>query len=266
MTVPSERPSDSGAPVFARGVRKHFGSTEALRGVDVTVDEGEIVVLLGPNGAGKSTLMRILATAVIADAGTVRVGGVDVVADPRGARANLGIVLADERSFYWRLSGQANLEFFASLHGMRRREACVAASAALASVGLAEAGGRRVDRYSTGMRARLGLGRALLGNPRVLLLDEPTRSVDPIGTLAVRELVVATAKDRRVSVLFATHDLHEAAAVADRTLVLVAGQVARTLEQGHDAAALEAVLVEATGGHVDEPAWAGGLSLPVETP
>lgn len=243
----SSTPTAPVAPVWVRDVRKRFGPTEALRGVDVTVGEGEIVVLLGPNGAGKSTLMRILATAVIADGGQVRVGGVDVIADPRSARANLGIVLADERSFYWRLSGRANLQYFASLHGMRRREARVAATEVLAAVGLADAGDRRVDRYSTGMRARLGLGRALLGNPRVLLLDEPTRSVDPLGTIEVRELVVRTARERRVAILLATHDLHEAAAVADQTVVLVAGQVARRLGSGHDAAALEAVLVETSG-------------------
>jgi ABC-2 type transport system ATP-binding protein len=212
--------------------------------VDVTVREGEVVVLLGPNGAGKSTIMRVFATAVIADEGEVRIGGADVVAEPRTARANLGIVLADERSFYLRLTGRANLEFFASLHGLRRKEARPVVDEVLAAVGLTDAADRRADRYSTGMRARLGLARALLGRPRVLLLDEPTRSVDPLGTIEVRELVARTARERKVAVLLATHDLHEAAAIADKTMVLVAGRVARTLEAGRDAADLEAVLVE----------------------
>ncbi len=241
------RTSDGDSPVFARGVCKSFGATVALRGVDVTVRRGEVVALLGPNGAGKSTLMRILATAVIADSGVVRVGGADVVAEPRSARASLGIVLADDRCFYWRLSGRANLEFFASLHGMRRKQASPVVADVLDAVGLAEAGDRRVDRYSTGMRARLGLARALLGSPRVLLLDEPTRSVDPIGSIELRELVASTARQRGVGVLLATHDLHEAAAVADRTLVLVGGEVARVLDSGYDAASLEAVLVAAHG-------------------
>jgi ABC-2 type transport system ATP-binding protein len=232
-------------------VRKTFGPTEALRGVDVTVGAGEIVAILGPNGAGKSTLMRILATAVIADAGTVRIGGIDVVEDPRSARARLGIVLADERSFFWRLTGQANIEYFAALHGMRRREAKPAARAVLESVGLGAAADRRVDRYSTGMRARLGIARSLLGHPRALLLDEPTRSVDPLGTIEVRELVARTAHELGVAVLLATHDLHEAAAVADQTMILVAGEVARTLPAGNDASALEEVLVAASAHDKD---------------
>lgn len=240
------RASDTDAPVYARGVHKSFGATAALRGVDVTVHRGEVVALLGPNGAGKSTLMRILATAVVADAGVVRVGGADVVAEPRTARAHLGIVLADERCFYWRLSGRANLEFFASLHGMRRKQARPVVDEVLEAVGLAPAADRRVDRYSTGMRARLGLARALLGEPSVLLLDEPTRSVDPIGSIELRELVARTAHERGVAVLLASHDLHEAAAIADTTLVLAGGEVARVLDSGYDAAALEAVLVAAT--------------------
>jgi ABC-2 type transport system ATP-binding protein len=235
----------SGAAISAIDVHKRFGPVEALRGIDVSVMRGEVVALLGPNGAGKSTFMRILATAVLPDRGEVRVGGFDVVDEPRKARASLGIALSDERSFFWRLSGAANLQFFASLHGMRRREAADAATEALADVGLAYAAEQRVDRYSTGMRARLGIARALLGHPRALLLDEFTRSVDTLGTIEVRELITKMAKDRRVAILLATHDLHEAAAMADRTIILVAGRVARTLERGHDAARLESLLLEA---------------------
>ncbi len=231
--------------LFARGVGKRFGPNQALSGVDLSVLAGEIVALLGPNGAGKSTLIRVFATAIIPDSGEVRVGGYDVVKEPRSARASLGTVLADDRSFFWRLSGRANIEFFASLHGMTRRQGRVAAAEVLQAVGLADAADRRVDRYSTGMRARLGIARALLGAPRALLLDEFTRSVDPLGTIEVRELVAEMASERGVAILIATHDLHEAAALATRTILLARGRVAKVVAGGHDAASLEAQLVAA---------------------
>ncbi|MDA8293507.1 MAG: ABC transporter ATP-binding protein [Actinomycetota bacterium] len=234
--------------IVLAGVEKRYGSVVALRGVDLAVAPGQVHVLLGPNGAGKSTLVRILAAGLVPDAGAVTVGGVDALANPRHARARIGLVLADERSFFWRLNGLQNLAFFAALHGFGRKDALERARVALGRVGMTELAHRRVDRYSTGMKASLALARALLGDPAVLLLDEPTRSIDPIATAAVRDLVVGLARDDGVAVLFATHDLHEAAAVADAVSVLVDGTIATNIRGGADAAALETALLHAAGG------------------
>jgi ABC-2 type transport system ATP-binding protein len=241
-------PAVHGTGIALSAVEKRYGSVVALHGVDLDVAPGQVHVLLGPNGAGKSTLVRILASGLVPDAGAVMVGGVDALAEPRRARARVGLVLADERSFFWRLTGLQNLAFFATLHGFSRKEAVERGRAALDRVGMGELAGRRVDRYSTGMKASLALARALLGDPAVLLLDEPTRSIDPIATAAVRDLVVGLARDDRAAVLFATHDLHEAAAVADDVSVLVGGSVVTRVPGGTDAAALEAALLDAARG------------------
>jgi len=228
-------------------VHKRFGPVVALRGVDLEVGAGEIVALLGPNGAGKSTLIRVMATVVAPDRGTVLVDGVDAVTHPRQARARLGVALSDERSFFWRLTGRQNLEFFAALHGMGRRRQAAAVTEALAAVTLSDVADRRVDRYSSGMRARLGIARGLLGSPSVLLLDEPTRSVDPISTITVRTVVTNLARNHGTAVLVATHDLHEAAAMADRVMILAAGRVAQVVEGATDARSLEQLVVASVG-------------------
>jgi ABC-2 type transport system ATP-binding protein len=229
--------------IDVRGAAKRFGSVQALAGIDLAVAPGEIVALLGPNGAGKSTLMRILATTVLPDGGTVRVAGYDAVTQASAVRGSIGLTLGDERSWYWRLSGRHNLEFFAALYGLRRRDARARVEELLAQVDLSAAADRRFDGYSSGMRMRLSLARALLPQPRVLLLDEPTRSLDPVAAAAFRAHVVALGQAWQMAVLYTTHDLHEAAAIAHRVVVLARGQVAAELPAGTEPAALEQVLI-----------------------
>lgn len=231
------------------GLVKCFGTLAALDGIDLEVPWGGIVALLGPNGAGKSTLLRVLGTSVLPDRGHVEVAGHDVVTDPVAARRSLGLVLGDERSWYWRLSGRENLEFFAALNGFRRRAARQRTEELLALVGLTEAADRRFDSYSSGMRARLSLTRALLCEPPVLLLDEPTRTLDPVAAAMFRSEVRRQADAGR-AILFATHDLHEAAALSSRVTVMVRGQLVASMEDHPDAARLEQVLVNATGGEM----------------
>jgi ABC-2 type transport system ATP-binding protein len=233
--------------VRVAGLEKSFSGHVALRGVDLEVSWGGIVALLGPNGAGKSTLLRILGTTVLPDRGQAEVAGHDVVVDPGAARRCLGLVLGEERSWYWRLSGRDNLQFFAVLQGLPRRVAQARANELLADVGLADAADRRFDRYSSGMKARLSLARALLRKPPVLLLDEPTRTLDPVAASSFRAEVRSQAEAGR-AVLFATHDLHEAAALASRVVVMADGAVAATTDEPSDAASLEAMLVHAVGG------------------
>ena len=115
--------------IRVRGLFRRFGSVVALDGLDLDVERGEIVSLLGPNGAGKSTLLRVLGTVVLPDRGTASVGGVDVVANPAAARRQVGLMIGDEHSLYWRLSGKENLAFFAALHGLRRPQALTTSEA-----------------------------------------------------------------------------------------------------------------------------------------
>ena len=236
-----------GEGIVAEGLVKSFGPVRALDGVSLAVGAGQVVGLLGPNGAGKSTLLRILGTTVLPDEGTARVGGFDVtVEEGQDARRSAGLVLGDERAWYLRLSGRENLRFFAALEGLGRREAVGRTDELLGAFGLVEAGGRAVQGYSAGMRAKLALARALLADPPVLLLDEPTRSLDPVAAVEFRELARGLADEGR-AVLLTTHDLHEAAAVADRVVVLSEGRVVAEVEEVADAASLEAVLRDGGG-------------------
>jgi ABC-2 type transport system ATP-binding protein len=228
--------------ISVSGVSKRFRATEALRDVDLRVAAGEVVALVGRNGAGKSTLVRVVATVVVPDTGRVVVNGADAVRDPVTARRRCGLTMGDERSFFWRLTARENLRFFAALHGLGRRQADDAVDAALAAVGLVEAAEVRVDRYSTGMRSRLGVARAVLGDPAVLLLDEPTRSLDPLSAGQVRRLVLDLARRRGMAVLLVTHDGEEVARLAHRVVVLDRGRVAAELAGSAVDGDLEAVL------------------------
>ena len=243
--------SGAACGVRVTALHKRFGGFAALRGVDLAVPWGAIVAVLGPNGAGKSTMLRILGTTVLPDSGQVEVAGHDVKSEPAAARRSLGLVLGEERSWYWRISGRHNLEFFAALHGLSRRAARARADELLRLVDLEEEADRRFDRYSSGMKARLSLARALLHEPPVLCLDEPTRTLDPVAALSFRKLVRAQAAAGR-AVLFTTHDLHEAAAVASSVVVMVRGRVAAVADQSPDAAQLEHLLVAATASAEDD--------------
>jgi ABC-2 type transport system ATP-binding protein len=193
------------------GVFKAFSGRPVLGGVDLEIRCGQLAALMGANGAGKSTLLRILATTVIPDAGSVRLAGVDVLADPACARRQIGVCLSEERSWYAQISGRRNLEFFATLHGLGRSERRSQVDATLSEVGLADAADRPFATYSTGMRLRLALARALLHRPSILLLDEPTRSLDPEGAEAFVTMLVKSAREDRRAILMITHDSREAA-------------------------------------------------------
>ncbi|MGI9029400.1 MAG: ABC transporter ATP-binding protein [Ilumatobacteraceae bacterium] len=153
---------------------------EALRDVELHVERGEVVGLVGPNGAGKTTLLRIIATLLDPTTGYVRIDGSDTVVNPSAVRSRIGLVLADDRALYWRLDGRQNLEFFARMAGLPRPEAVQRSAELLERVGLAHRD-KLVFGYSSGMRARLSIARALLGRPPMLVLDEATRALDPLA-------------------------------------------------------------------------------------
>jgi len=195
----------------------------ALQGITLQIERAEVFGLLGPNGAGKSTLLKLLATLLIPSEGRARVLGQDLVRQAGGVRRAVGLAAGDERGFYWRLSGRENLEFFAGLQGLSPRLARYRVDAALDLMDLRPEAKQIVALYSTGMRQRLGIARALLGDPVILLLDEPTRSLDPVAATRILDLIKRTARDEGKTILLATHQLGEAAAVCDRVAVLAGG-------------------------------------------
>ena len=200
----------------------------ALRGVTLHVRGGEVFGLLGPNGAGKTTLLKILSCLVLPDAGTARIGGHDVVDEDR-VKPMIGLVNSDERSFYWRLSGRDNLKFFARLYDVPGARIKSRIDELLAKVDLVEAADRAFSGYSSGMKQRLAIARALLHDPPILLMDEPTRSLDPAACLSLRAFIRDELKGRDgKTILLATHNLREAETLCDRIAILVAGSVRQT--------------------------------------
>jgi len=204
----------------------HVERIDVLRGISLEVRRGEFFGLLGPNGAGKTTLFKILATLVLPESGGVSVAGIDALADPSAVRAMLTPVIADERSLNWRLTAPENLQLFAALHGIPPRERGPMIQGLLERVGLGPASGRMVGTFSSGMKQRLLIARALLSRPSVLLLDEPTRSLDPVSARDFRKFLREEVVGRQgCTVLLATHDADEAFELCDRLAVLNRGSI-----------------------------------------
>jgi ABC-2 type transport system ATP-binding protein len=202
-----------------RGLRKRYGSVEALKGVDLEVGEGELVGLLGPNGAGKSTLVKIAVGLVRASGGTAEVAGAR--AGSRSARAALGYLAELFRFPGWYTADEV-LELHQRLAGSRG--GAQERKRLLELVALDEAAKRRVDGMSKGMQQRLGVAQALVGEPRILLLDEPTSALDPVGRRTVR-LLLEELRGRGVSVLLNSHLLSEIELVCDRVAILLGGEL-----------------------------------------
>jgi ABC-2 type transport system ATP-binding protein len=201
------------------GLAKNYGSVRALKGVDLEVEEGELVGLLGPNGAGKSTLVKIAVGLVRPNAGTAEVAGAR--AGSRAARAALGYLAELFRFPGWYTADEV-LELHQRLSGSRGGAA--ERARLLELVALTDAAGRRVDGMSKGMQQRLGVAQALVGDPHVLLLDEPTSALDPVGRRTIR-LLLEELRGRGVSVLLNSHLLSEVELVCDRVAILLGGEV-----------------------------------------
>ena len=201
-------------------------SRVALGSISIQVQRGEVFGILGPNGAGKTTLMKILATLVQPNEGMAAVNGLDVVRHSMEVRRQIGLVYGDERTFFWRLSVRENLRFYAALYRISAREARRRADELLEIVGLEHAANVRMHSFSTGMKQRAAIARGLLSNPSILLMDEPTRSLDPVGTDEIQELIRRRVlADRRYTVLLATNNMDEAEALCDRVALINHGRI-----------------------------------------
>jgi ABC-2 type transport system ATP-binding protein len=224
-------------------LRRPSGSSwvTAIRDLSCTVYQGELFGLVGANGAGKTTLFKLLATTIMPDSGSASVAGVDLIRQPAEVRRLVVPVVADERSLYWRLTGRENLALFARLHGTSGSSVRHRVEEVLGVVGLHETADRLVATLSSGTRQRLLIARALLARPRVLLLDEPTRSLDPVAARALRQFLREELCGRQgCTVLLATHSPEEAFELCGRvgvlnrgTLVAVGSPKALTADLGN---------------------------------
>jgi len=207
-----------------RGLRKKFGTVEAVRDVSFSAADGTVVGLLGPNGAGKTTTLRMLSGLMRPDAGTIRVDNTDVVADPLGAQTRMGL-LPDSRGLYPRLTPLEHIEYFGRLHGIDGPALEERAKALVTRLDLNELADRRVSGFSQGERTKVALARALVHQPRNVILDEPTNGLDVMSTRAMRELIRGLRRDG-CCVLFSSHIMQEVSALCDRIVVIAQGKVA----------------------------------------
>ncbi|MCF4122338.1 ATP-binding cassette domain-containing protein [Antribacter sp. KLBMP9083] len=239
----------SNLAVDVRGLRKSYGDLTVLDGVDLAVEAGTVTALLGPNGAGKTTAVGVLSTLLKADAGTVRVAGHDVVAQPEAVRASIGVT-GQMSAVDDLLTGVENLRLMASLHHLGRHDGRERADALLAQFGLTDAARKPVSTWSGGMRRKLDLAMTLVGAPAVVFLDEPTTGLDPRSRRTlwdeVRALVAAG-----TTILLTTQYLEEADQLADRVAVLDGGRIVAEgtpaeLKSTHDAGSLDDVFLRLT--------------------
>ncbi|MFZ3149352.1 MAG: ABC transporter ATP-binding protein [Methanothrix sp.] len=201
----------------------------SLEMINLQVREGEVFGLLGPNGAGKTTLIKILCTLIFPSSGTARVNGYDVLEESEKVRESIGYVTTDERSFYWRLTGRQNLEFFANLHNYYSHKARKRVSELLDIVNLENRADDPFLSYSAGMKQRLAIARGLLNDPRVLFMDEPTRSLDPIAAQSARDFISNYIVGEQGKTIFlSTHNLSEAEQLCNRIAIIDEGKIKTT--------------------------------------
>ncbi len=209
--------------IEVRDLHKAFGSVKAVDGVGFTARDGEITGLLGPNGAGKTTTLRMLYTLMAPDRGQVLVDGIDAAADPLAVRRTLG-VLPDARGLYKRLTARENIEYFARLHGLDEATLRSRHEALVDALEMRDILDRRTEGFSQGQRVKTAIARALIHDPRNVILDEPTNGLDVMATRGLRRFMQQL-RDEGRCVLFSSHIMQEVAALCDRIVVIAHGRV-----------------------------------------
>jgi ABC-2 type transport system ATP-binding protein len=243
------------AAIEVRGLERRFeGGVQAVAGIDLEVAEREIYAFLGPNGAGKTTTVRMLTTLLKPTGGSATVAGFDVVKDPSGVRQSIGVAL-QEAALDGLMTGRELMQLQATLHGLPGAEAKRRGNALLARVGLMDAADRRVGTYSGGMRRRLDLASALVHDPKVLFLDEPTTGLDPVSRRTIWE-EVRKLNDEGTTVFLTTQYLEEADQLADRVGIIDDGRMAAegtpgTLKAQIGRSHLEVMIAEDGDGHAE---------------
>lgn len=215
-------PQKRGLFSFAKKAPQQYFT--AVAGINLKIERGEIFGLLGPNGAGKSTLIRMLCTLLEPTSGTAQVNGFDLFKQANQVRQNLGTVLAGERSIYWKLTARENLEYFAALYHIPPAVARRRVDELLERMELTARANDLVEKFSTGMKQRVAISKALVANPPILLLDEPTLGLDPQAARNLRELI-AELKAEGHTILLTTHYMEEADQLSDRIGIIDQGQI-----------------------------------------
>lgn len=255
------------AAIVTEGLRRDFakrlgtlrrrGRIVAVEDVSVTVPAGTIFGMLGPNGAGKTTTIKMLSTLLIPSGGTATICGLDVVRDERAVRRLLGVVLGGDRGLYGKISALDNLLYFGSLYGMTRPAARRRAGELLELIQLEERAKERVETYSRGMKQRLHLAKALLHDPPILILDEPTIGLDPAAAVVLRGVIAELVPEH--TVLLTTHDMNEADQLCHEIAIIDHGRIAalgspEQLKAGvRPAVAVPSVAIDARAAPVNEP-------------
>ncbi|MCP1373106.1 ATP-binding cassette domain-containing protein [Dyella lutea] len=209
--------------IEVKDLHKAFGAVKAVDGVTFAARDGQITGLLGPNGAGKTTTLRMLYTLMKPDRGQVLVDGIDAAVDPLSVRRRLG-VLPDARGLYKRLTARENIDYFARLQGLPEDELRTRREALVAALEMADIADRRTEGFSQGQRVKTAIARALIHDPRNVILDEPTNGLDVMATRALREFMRNLKAEGRC-VLFSSHIMQEVGALCDRIVVIARGRV-----------------------------------------
>jgi ABC-2 type transport system ATP-binding protein len=198
---------------------------KAVDNVNISIEESKIFGLLGPNGAGKTTLIKLLCGLILPDSGGALLAGYDILKESQKIKSIIGLVNGDERSFYWRLTGRQNLEFFASLYDLDKRKARSRIEE-LANLLQIDNLNRRFMEYSTGEKHRLAIARGLLHNPQIIFMDEPTKSLDPNASFNLRNLIREVLVDKlKRTVFLTTHQTKEAEELADYLAIMDEGKI-----------------------------------------
>lgn len=198
----------------------------ALDNINLSVEKGELFGLLGPNGAGKTTLVKILSTLIIPDKGTALVNGYDILKNPDKVRASIGVVSSGERSLYWKLTAKENLEYFARLYKVPEEVSRKRIKELLSMMELEDRANELVEKYSSGMKQKLAIARAILHDPEILLLDEPTLGLDPSFSRSIRNFIKEDLNRKQgKTILLTTHYMEEADQLCDRIAFINKGKI-----------------------------------------
>jgi len=223
-TPPAEKGETRKKSFWPFGRKEPQALFTAVDGVNLQIKRGEIFGLLGPNGAGKSTTIRMLCTLLEPTSGVAYVNGFDIVKQANDVRRSLGTLLAGERSIYWKLSGRENLEYFAALNHIPPTVARKRVEELIERMEIKERANELVEKYSTGMRQRIAIAKALIARPPILLLDEPTLGLDPQAARNLRELILDLQKEGH-TILLTTHYMEEADLLSDRIGIIDTGKI-----------------------------------------
>ena len=214
--------------IYIRDLKRNFevkgekNCFEALKGISLSIQKGEVFGLLGPNGAGKSTTIKILSTMLLPTSGEVEISGFDIYKDEQQIRERINFIFGGERSLYFRLSAEDNLFYFADLYKIPRKKQLILIPDLLKQVGLNSFAKRRVETFSKGMKQRLQIARALLNDPEIIFLDEPSIGLDPVGALELRNIIKELAKNGK-TILLTTHYMAEE--LCDRIAIINQGEI-----------------------------------------